>query len=341
MIKLRHLLSENVQLATKLYGNKLEAADIEWLDRVTGGKKDHTYKTLVELMLEDKQSYARWNLQQWQDAYAQLLNYNKNIFPIEGFSFDSPIQSVYKKTLTDRAKVLRTIGKWPKFALRNLRGDIRLPRQSFSKVLDRVDYIDNHLGFLENKTDDQKLVILKKIFSSDHPTFEDVLDYVEEKENLIAGTFTLSKDDLAQIIKKHDYDLKVVYDKGNIVIVDVTGQPGMKALGCNSLWCFSYGSEYGKAGEHFDHYSFNGHVYTIIDFSIPPTDKSFMHVVTKPFQNASEDSPGIYNMANEEEYGDPESIVKHLTGDASALKVFDWDLFGEPAEWPEKEPSKV
>lgn len=326
MIKLRFLLPENAQLATKLYGNKLEAADIEWLDRVTHGKKDHTYKTLVELMLEDKQAYARWNLQQWQDAYAQLLNYHENVFPIEGFSFDSPVQSVYKKTLTERAKVLKIIGKWPKFALRNLRGDIRLPRQSFTKVLDRIEYIEMHLSFLENKPADQKVVILKKIFSSDRPTFEDVLDYVEEKENLLAGTFKMSKDDLSKIIKNHEYDLKVVYDKGNIVIVDVTGQPGMKALGCNSLWCFAYGSEYGKAGEHFDHYSFNGHVYAIIDFSIPPTDKTFMHVVTKPFENGSEDNPGIYNMANEEEYGEAQAIVSYLIKkDPAAMSVFKWE----------------
>jgi hypothetical protein len=325
MIKLRHLLSENVQLATKLYGDKLEAADIEWLDRVTGGKKDHTYKTLVELMLEDKQSHVRWTLQQWQDAYSQLLNYNKNLFPIEGFSFDSPIPSVHQRTLSDRAKVIKAVSKWPKFSLRNLRGDIRKPRASFSHLLDRVEYINAHLSYLENRSDEQKVILLKKIFSSDHPTFEDVLDYVEEKENLIAGTFKLSKYDLRQIVKANNYDLKIVYDKGNIVIIDVTGQPGMKALGCNSLWCFSYGSEYGKAGEHFDYYSFNGHVYTIIDFSIPPTDKSFMHVVTKPFENADEESPGIYNMANEEEYGEPTSIVKHLTGDSNALSVFTWE----------------
>jgi hypothetical protein len=326
MIKLRLLLLENVQLATKLYGDKLEDSDIEWLDRVTHGKKDHTYKTLVELMIEDKQSYSRWNLQQWQDAYTQLLNYHKNIFPIEGFSFDSLLPSVNKKILSDRAKLIKTISEWPKFSLRNLREDIRKPRQSFATVLDIVEYIDNHLRFLENRPEEQKMIILKKIFSSERPTFEDVLVYVEEKENLIAGTFKLSKDDLAKIIERNSYDLKIVYDKKNIVIVDVTGQSGMKALGCNSLWCFSYGSEYDKGGEHFDHYSFNGHVYTIINFSVPPTDKSFMHVVTKPFENGSEDSPGIYNMANEEEYGDPVDVASYLvSNDATAMSVFRWE----------------
>ncbi len=331
MIKLKLLISENVQLATRLYGSALEESDIEWLNRVTDGRKDYTYKTLVELMLEEKQGYGKWNLNQWKDAYTQLLNYHRNIFPIDGFSFDSPKPTVSKRILSDRAEVIKIISKWPKIAKRNLRADIAEPRRSFDRLRDRVQLINHYLTFLFNKPEQQQATIFKKVFSSDHPTFDEVLDYVEEKHNLLSGGEAFNKDGLYKIVEDHKYDLRIVYDKGNIVVVDVTGQPGVKAIGCNSLWCFSYGSEYGKAGEQFDSYSHNGHVYAVVNFEEPQDSPDFIHIVIKPFENQTHhDDPGIFNMANEEGYGNAKQLIWHFANkDDSIFDVFRWDVDGQ------------
>ena len=128
-----------------------------------------------------------------------------------------------------------------------------------------------------------------------------------------------------KIIEKNDYDLKIIYDKGDIVIVDVTGQSGIKDIGCNSIWCFTYGNEYGRAGEHWDTYSTNGHVYAIIDFKESQSSPEFIHILIKPFDKQAEDESHLYDMKNDQTYGRAENTIQHITGDPSVLKLFTFD----------------
>lgn len=330
-IKLLSLILENYQLAMKLYGNRLDQDDIAFLDRLTG--RDYTYKTMAELLIQNKEFDDRsgWSDKAWADAYTQLKGYDRRVFPIEGFDFDSRRAVVSKHLMDVRAKVIRTVAKWPSIAKRNLRRDIATPRdvREFVALKNAVEYADAHLSYLENRTPEQKEAILRKIFSSDHPTFDDVLDFMEEKENLLkGGKVAADKKDLYKLIEKYNYDLNVVYDKGNIVVIDVTGQPGIKALGCNSLWCFTYGSEYGKAGEQWDHYSHNGHVYAIVDFSVPQDDPSFIHILIKPLEMDSEQETVLYDMANNAlSDGNAASIITHIVKDPEVFNVFKWEDF--------------
>jgi len=329
MIKLRTLLTENYQLALKLYGDRLSPENIEFLSKLSG--QDHTFKTLADLMMNDVETgHYGWKEKDWPDAVAQLKNYHKNVFPIEDFSFDSPTPVVNTGLMKARADIIRTISKWPSLAKRNLKKDIAVPRthRDFIVLKNVVEYIDMHLRFLENRDPKQKEIILKKIFSSDHPTFEEVQGFVEDKENLLVGGKAFSKAGLYQLVKKHDYDLKIVYDKGNIVVVDVTGQPGIKAIGCNSMWCFTYGNEYDKAGEQFDQYSYNGHVYAIIDFSQSQEDADFIYILIKPVELDSEQETVLYNMANEGlSDGNAARIIEFRVKDPAVFNVFKWENY--------------
>ena len=333
MIKLRQLLFENVQLAKKLYidTNKLDQRGVTFLDNLSGG--DYTFKTLADLYLEDPVLTHNWNSEDWNKTVTQLRNYNKNVFPIENFSFDSKSVTVTRRLFRDRAEILRIVNSWPSIAKRNLKKDIATPRNAreFHKLRDTIDYIDSHLKYLNNRSDEVKQLIYQKIFSSNNSTFEEVLNFVEDKGNLMYNK-TFTKDELYQLVAENDYDLHVVYDKNNIVIVDVTGQPGIKTIGCNSLWCFTYGSEYGLAGEQWDQFSYNGHVYAIINFSIAQDDPEFINIVTKPFSYALDtgaietDDSHVYNMMNDQHYGNTEQVVRYLiNNDSEALKVFKFE----------------
>ena len=298
------------------------------------------------MYIEDQQDIRQWKENDWKNAVAQLRNYNSKILPIEEFSYDSPKVIVTKKLLKDREEILRILNTWPSIAKRNLKSDISIPRNSteFKHLLDSIMYIDGHIHYLDNRTPEVKTAICKKIFSSDHPSFTDVLNFIEDKINLLHG-HAYSKEELKKIVDENSSDLKIVYEKNDIVIVDVTGQSGIKAIGCNSLWCFTYGNEYGKAGEQWEQYSYNSHVYAIIDFSIPQDDPEFIHIITKPWYTSQipyynprqktfdfyhnvaddkyDDDNGIYNMANENIYGNPYEILNGLVNhDPSALKVF-------------------
>ena len=224
--------------------------------------------------------------------------------------------------------LIKTISKWPKVAKRNLRTDIAKPSENFNRLRDIIEYIDAHLNYLNNRNDEQKKLIYNKIFSSDHPTFNDVLNFVEEKQNLLQGGTAFTKEQLYKLVSENDFDLKIVYDKNNVVIVDVTGQSGIKAIGCNSLWCFTYGNEYGLAGEQWDRYSHNGHVYAIIDFKEDQASPEFIHILLKPFNmQEEEDQTYLYDMANEQTYGDARNTILYITKDESSLDVFKFEDF--------------
>ena len=85
MIKLWSLLTENFQLANKVYAGQLSAADIDFLTTLCN--KDYTFKTLTDLLMEEKSNTGGWpwTVKQWQKTVIQLRNYNKNVFPIQNF----------------------------------------------------------------------------------------------------------------------------------------------------------------------------------------------------------------------------------------------------------------
>lgn len=325
----RDQLTENFQLAKKLYIDTNLLTPDEQLFLTQLCNNDYTYKTLADLLISDRQYPVRMNREAWKNAHTQLLNYNPNVFPIKDFDFSSHKAVISRSVIQDREKILQIIADWPSIARRNLRNDIRVPRdiRTFHTLLDTITYADRYMSYLNNRTSEMKDKILKKIFSSQHLTFDDIVDFVEEKQNLL-NNHVFTKDELKKIVSENTYDLKIVYDVGNIVVVDVTGVDGIKAIGCNSLWCFTYGSEYGLAGEQWDRYSYNGHVYAIINFGIDQSAPEFIHLLTKNLDmNAEEDDTGIYDMSNDAQYGNQYELLKYLVKTNNIESIFKFEDF--------------
>ena len=180
-------------------------------------------------------------------------------------------------------------------------------------------------------------------------TLNDLVNFAEEKENLVGGK-KFTKNMIKKIVKEDDYDMNIVYDSGNVMIVDVQTPDGIKKIGCNSLWCFTYGKEFQNAYRDWNNYSTNDHVYVIIDFSLSSDSPEFMHVLIKPLNynaqpsdDGDENDSKLFNMANEESYN-AVGIVKHLVGDqAPFIMHFDEPINSEgPAsKWPYEDPNQT
>jgi hypothetical protein len=129
----------------------------------------------------------------------------------------------------------------------------------------------------------------------------------------------MTRKQVGQILKydkENAEELKVKYNKGNIMIIEVSGPDGIKEIGCNSLWCFTYNRKGGETNWN-DWYnnSTNGYCYIIIDFSQASDSEDFMHVLTKPllydYSDYRGDSERLYNMSNRDmgDSGDDEDEI--------------------------------
>ena len=271
--------------------------------------------------------------------YNQLKQYNKNVFPILGFNLNG-VEDVpyFIKTLESRQKILNIFNKWPSIAKRNMKYDIRKERDNreMNNYRDDLEYADAHISQLENRNEEAKKVIQQKIFPN-NTTLDDVMDFIQDKENLLGGT-DLTRKQIGQILKKdrEQYDeLKVKYNKGNVMIIEVTGPYGIKEIGCNSVWCFTYNRGGGSINWN-DWYknSTNNYCYVIIDFSESSDSEDFMHVLTKPLmydysEVGTDGSERLYNMANrdihDEDYGINDSIERFIDL-PTAMKVMNFGV---------------
>ena len=139
--------------------------------------------------------------------------------------------------------------------MRNLKKDIRKERNSgeLSNYENLFDYFTNQLSLLSNKPPELQSIIFKKIFKN-NTTLNDWIDFLDEKENLLAG-ISITKEDIKKISSSED--LEIIYEQGDVMIVRVDSPYGIKAIGCNSLWCFTYGSGFESAYKDWNKYSYN------------------------------------------------------------------------------------
>lgn len=300
-----HILNENLQLAEKIYFST-GVLDEKWKNyilKITNG--DYTTKVISDIIADKVKNGKRHELvtKEIQENYTDAKNYDKNIFPIVGFSYENKENINYEHPLLMRRRTIESFNQLPKIAARNLRNDIRKPRDvyGFSRLVNTMEYILPLLNQLNNRSADIKDKMLRKVFSSDNQTFDDVARFLEEKENVIGGK-EFTRKDMDELVVKHG--TPIVYDKNGIVVLDITSKQEIHEFGCMGLWCFTYGShsEYSDDYKTFDNYSTNGHVYLIINFKSSPENADFMYVLIKPV---------------------PEQLIKNYYGDGQN-KSFDF-----------------
>ena len=251
--------------------------------------------------------------------YGDVLNYNKNVYPIIGYNVYN-LSNIYEiiNGLEKRRKIIEEIKKLPSIATRNLKDDIRKERTSkeLYVYLNDLEYFMTHYYLLSNRDKDTQIKILRKMFKG-NTTLKQLMRFVDEKSNFIGGV-DFTKEDVKKLSKSEDFE--IIYEQGNVMIVRVDSPDGIKAIGCNSLWCFTYGTGFDSAYRQWNNYSYRDIVYVLIDFREKSDSENFMHVLIKPLTDENnnfieyheEDEP-IYNMSNEN-FRNSYSILKHLFG---------------------------
>ena len=322
---LRKYLHENIQLADKVYfkTGKLTEVDRENILDITGG--DNYTKIVSDFYYEYKGMGLdiQQIIKNLRPLYDDIINYNKNVFPIVGYDINNPtnvLDMIYG--LQKRRKVIGLIKKLPSFATRNMREDIRKERTNneLGEYLNNLDYLMSHYTLLSNRDEKIQGKILRKMFKS-NTTLKELMRFVNDKSNFIGGV-EFTKEDVKKL--SYEEDFEIIYEQGDIMIVRVDSPNGIKAIGCNSLWCFTYGSGFDAAYRQWNNYSHNDTVYVIIDFSKESDSEDFMYVLIKPltdgdgnlisYDEDNEDEHPLYNMSNEN-YSNPYYILEGLFGE--------------------------
>jgi len=373
-------LAENLQQAEKVYfkPGKLSPEVKKYITHITGG--DAYTKIITDIyyaMLQSSIKTGRWAVSQigggddeeeidprdtkdhlhtdndvlpvddWKKIrgyHNQFKEYDKNVFPIKNFNING-VSDIWDfiRALKERATILELIKQLPSVATRNMRGDIRTERDSgeLREYKSNLEHVLSHLQLLSNRSEKMKQSITDKMFSSKNVSLEDLMNFVEEKENLLGGA-KVTKNQIKKVVSEND-ELEIIYSKGDVMVVEVTGPDGIKNIGCTSLWCFTYGSGFDGAWRNWNNYSTNGYVYVIIDFSEQTDSPDFMHVLIKPidFETKTDDDfdrnegdsndSKLFNMANEESYN-AIGVLTQLVGLDNVYNLF---LFGEEPLSPE------
>jgi hypothetical protein len=330
---IKQLLRENLQLADKVYFNsgKLSPEVRRIILHITNG--DPYTKIMTDIyytMLMNGHSTGQWalkhldpehqetekpdndvidmdDLKKLRPLYNQLKDYNKNVFPIKGFNING-VENIndFLWALKQREKIINIFTKWPSIAKRNMKDDIRRERDGseMNHYRDSLEHADSYISLLNNRNENARRIILAKIFTK-NTTLDNVMDFLYDKDSLLGG-FDLTRKQIGEILKQDKQnanELKVKYNKGNIMIIEVSGPEGIKKIGCNSVWCFTYNKKCSSNNfEDWNKNSTNGYCYIIIDFSHPSDSEDFMHVLTKPlmydYSDYGGDAERLYNMAN-------------------------------------------
>jgi hypothetical protein len=317
-------LRENKQLADKIYfkTGKLSKEDKEIILSITHG---NNYTKLIT----DFYSYLKKTafnssdlIKQLKSLYHEVINYHQNTYPIIGYDVYNPtnIPDIIQGLKT-RREIIAHLKKLPTIAIRNLKDDIRKERTSLALAhyLSDLDYFMAHYSLLSNRDKDTQIKILRKMFKN-HTNLKQLMRFVEEKKNFIGGV-EFTKDDIKKLSEKEDFE--IIYEENNVMIVRVDSPDGIKAIGCNSLWCFTYGSGFDNAYRQWNNFSYNDIVYVLIDFREKSDAEDFMYVLIKPltdeegnliaYDEDNEEEYPIYNMSNEN-FSNPYSILTHLFG---------------------------
>ena len=362
---IRNILRENIQQADKYYFNnkKLSPKVREIILKITNG--DPYTKLITDIYFDTlyrNHDMGNWALSHIDDKHVatehpesdilgiedlrkikgihqELKNYNKNVFPIAGYNING-VQDIPKFTqaLKERKSIIDKLSTLPSVATRNLKNDIRLERTPYQlqEYRSSLEYFLALYSQLGNREPELRKNIENKMFKGDS-SLADWTEFAEEKENLLGGG-SFTKKEVKEMVND-SYDLEIVYSKGDIMIVEVSGANGIKEIGCNSLWCFTYAGKHGNQGDWYT-YSTRDLAYVIIDFSEEPDSPYFMHVLIKPIPeiyNDEEAQSTLFNMANQEVY-DVSSTIEHFLPLEKAKKIMNFGI--EPEKKPKEKKKK-
>ncbi len=367
---IRKILRENIQQADKYYFNnqKLSPKVREIILKITNGDPytklvtDIYYNTLYQnhdmgnwalSHLDDKHQASEHpesdllkieDIRKIKDIYTELKNYNKNVFPIKGFNING-VENIprFTQALKERKSIMDKLLTLPTVATRNLKNDIRQERDSgeLQDYRSDLEYFLTQYSQLGNREPELRKNIENKMFKGDS-SLQDWMNFADEKENLLGGG-SFTKKEVKEIVN-NSYDLEIIYSKGDKMIVEVTGADGIKEIGCNSLWCFTYAGKHGNHGDWYT-YSTRDTAYVLIDFSEPSDSSEFMHVLIKPIPNLTGDESEdetlqqstLYNMANEEQY-DINRIIEYFLPIEKAQRLMNFGI--EPEKKPRAKRKK-
>jgi len=327
---IKNVLTENVQMADKIYfkSGKLSTEEQVMILNIT--KKDNTSKLMCDFFLELKNSHESESKipKILQSLHQGLISYNKNIFPIEGFDLYNQKNELSYDIILAREEILNGFKRLPSIAIRNMKQEIRIPRNwgDMDKYARLLEYFLTQYSQLGNRDEALKKKIHQKMFAS-NVTLQALINFADEKENLLGG-HEFTKEQIEEIIQD-TYSIEKIYETANKMVLEIDDPQGIKVIGCNSLWCFTYGSGFDQAWRQWNNYSHNGIVYVIIDFTEPSDSPQFMHVVIAPLpsddkyaddyegddeEDYDDDAPSIvFNMGNEAQY-DPLTVLSNLIG---------------------------
>jgi len=313
-----YLIFENLQLAESKYfkTNLLDANEKEIILNITNS--DNYTKIICDLAYFYKTHLNREvnDIENILNIFYKLLKeYNKNIFPMQDFDVynkkDINILDLYD-TFVYRDKMVDKLNNiYPSIAKRNMKDFIKstipIGLSANERYFNEFDYLSNFVVMVGNKPEKIRNKIYNKIFRSNY-TISDMLNFTDDKKNLLSDKRITVKE-IKNIVDENDYDLSIVYDENKVVVVEVSDILGIKDIGFNSLWCFTYGD---NNYIDWNYYSYNGMVYVIFDFKKSQNDEYFMCVVIKPIDEEhineypevydveeDDNNSPIYNMLNE------------------------------------------
>lgn len=221
-------------------------------------------------------------------------------------------------------KIKAIFQELPSIALRNLKHELKTLNSNWDikSYLDKLEYFQHHYSLLSNKSSLYKKKIEQKMFKN-NIELDDLLFFVEDKSNLFLNT-KISKKEILDIIEesqKHSDDLNIVYEKDNVLVVEVSSPTGIKNIGKYSLWCFTYGERINYY--QWNEFSFNNIVYVTFDFSCLLNDTYFSMVLIKPYKNINDGECVLFNNHNEPVEDSPKKILSKLVGSVkNANKIF-------------------
>lgn len=304
-------IQENLQLADKLYFNTgiLSPEDKNVILSITKG--DNFTKLISDLYLWSKN--RDWSKDKISKFYQTVKTYDKNLIPIEGFNsidgFDQDTIGNFAYAVFKREEILKFLRQLPSIALRNVKEDLRKPRnlQQLERTRNSLEYFFAFYPTIMQLPEDRKNRIINKLFSSERKTMDSWTDFVEERSHLVGGAYTAG--DLDEIVDELDGDAEIIQRDNNVTVIDVMSPEAMMRLGCNSMWCFSL-----PGGEgYWSQYNYNGHVYFIY------VDDDEQYVLTFPSES------GLYDISNNVIEEESYDLLKRMGVDISKLTFDDSD----------------